>query len=53
MPGMLASVSNSIDVMENPSPIFSSFTRAAVWMRVGVILPRESYAVSAIVKHPA
>src|SRR5437016_2212923 len=36
MPGMSASVSNSIVVMENPSPTFSSLTLATVWMRVGV-----------------
>jgi len=34
---MSASVSNSIDVMENPSPIFSVHPCCG-WMRVGVIL---------------
>src|SRR5256886_6192319 len=53
MPGMSASVSSSILVMENPSPTLSSVTFAPVWMRVGVRPARESCAVSAIVKHPA
>src|SRR2546427_2362444 len=53
MPGMSASVSSSIFVMENPSPTFSSFTVAPVWMRFGVMPARESCAVSAIVKQPA
>src|SRR5438309_5683760 len=53
MPGISASVSSSILVMENPSPILSSFTFAPVWMRVGVRPARESCAASAIVKHPA
>src|SRR5438445_10540036 len=41
MPGMSASVSSSIFVMENPSPTFSSFTVAPVWMRFGVMPARE------------
>src|SRR6184192_4554363 len=53
MPGMSASVSSSIFVMENPSPTFSSFTVAPVWMRFGVMPTRDSWAVSAIVKQPA
>src|SRR5882724_6001862 len=53
MPGMSASVSSSILVMENPSPTFSRVTFAPVWTRVGARPARESCAVSAIVKHPA
>src|SRR6266446_5515929 len=53
MPGMSASVSSSILVMENPSPTFSKVTFAPVWTRAGVRPARESCAVSAIVKHPA
>src|SRR5215467_13065829 len=53
MPGMSAWVSRSISVMEKPSPIFSSFTLAPVFIRRGVMPARESCAVSAIVKHPA
>src|SRR5947207_3168922 len=53
MPGISASVSSSIRVMENRSPTFSSFTFAPVWMRVGVSPARERCAASAIVKHPA
>src|SRR5438552_2297910 len=53
MPGMSASVSSSIRVMENPSPTFSRVTFAPVWTRVGARPARESCAVSAIVKHPA
>src|SRR2546428_3596565 len=53
MPGMSASVSSSILVMETRSPTLSSVTFAPVWMRVGVRPARESCAVSAIVKHPA
>src|SRR6266850_8195057 len=53
MPGISASVSSSICVIENASPTFSSFTFALVWMRVGVMPARESCAVSAIVKQPA
>src|SRR3989454_803389 len=53
MPGMSASVSSSIFVMENPSPTFSSFTVAPVWMRFGVMPARERCTVSAIVKQPA
>src|SRR5437867_9175375 len=53
MPGTSASVSSSIFVIENPSPTFSSFTVAPVWMRFGVMPARESCAVSAIVKQPA
>ncbi len=47
------SVSRSILVMANASPTFSSFTFAAVWIRVGVRPARASCAVSAMVKHPA
>jgi hypothetical protein len=39
--------------MANASPTSSSVTLAAVWMRVGVMRARDSWAVSAIVKHPA
>src|SRR5262245_10079038 len=53
MPAMSAWVSRSISVMEKPSPIFSSFTFAPVFIRRGVMPARESCAVSAIVKHPA
>src|SRR5205823_8480737 len=53
MPGIAASVSRSMRVMANASPIFSRFTLALVWMRVGVMPLRESWAVSAMVKHPA
>src|SRR2546427_2892470 len=53
MPGMSASVSSSILVMENPSPTFSKVTFALVWTRAGARPARESCAVSAIVKHPA
>src|SRR5437879_11495632 len=53
MPGMSASVSNSILVMENPSPTFSKVTFAPAGTRAGVRPARESCAVSAIVKHPA
>src|SRR5256712_11787796 len=53
MPGMSASVSSSILVMENPSPTFSKVTFAPVRTRAGVRPARESCAVSAIVKHPA
>src|SRR2546430_398406 len=53
MLGMSASVSSSILVIENPSPTFSSFTFASVWMRVGLMPARDSCAVRAIVKQPA
>src|SRR5436309_13354803 len=39
--------------MANASPTFSSFTLALVWMRVGVMPARESWATSAMVKQPA
>src|SRR5499433_700900 len=40
-------------MIENPSPTFSSFTRASVWIRVGVMRLRDNAAVKAIVKQPA
>jgi hypothetical protein len=40
-------------VIENASPTFSSFTRASVRMRAGLMPARESAAVNAIVKQPA
>src|SRR5215472_559308 len=53
MPGMSASVSRSILVMENPEPSFSSVTFASVWMRFGAMRALERRATTAIVKHPA
>src|SRR5215471_6692385 len=53
MPGMSASVSRSILVMEYPELTFSSVTFASVWMRFGAMRALESCATTAIVKHPA
>src|SRR6185295_14765439 len=53
IPGISASVSSAIPVIENASPTFSSLTVAVVCMRVGLICARDNAAVSAMVKQPA
>jgi hypothetical protein len=53
IPGTWASVVSSMRVMPNPSPTFSRWTRAAVWMRVGGWPALVRPAERALEKQPA
>ncbi len=53
IPGTWASVVSSMRVMPNPSPTFSRWTRAAVWMRVGGWPALVRPAERAMEKQPA